>query len=263
MKTTFVQVMCRTLASSLCLLCTAVWAQEPAPAPDEELVDYADAPALERDAVDLLVQAMAELAELRETVSDLQVSLDLFMETVAKDLRVENERLRKAVRLRYERDTGLPPVPMPNRELIDSIVNDRAITEAARKAEAMESGDFNYTVVREWGRTPEDVAALAGKAASLKGMILAVPEWGADEDLLSLGRELRDGFGDFDNINIEVFDDLEAAHDFAKRGVADPEHRVLNVSRYRDSGRDVILLIRNHEVREFPGSGAEQVAPPP
>lgn len=263
MKTTAVQVLCRTLALCLCVSGTAVWAQERTPASEEELEDYANAPALERDALDLLVQVMADLVELRETVLDLQASLDLFMDTVAEDLRVENERLRRAVRLRYERDTGLPPVPMPNRALIEDIVNGQGPTAGAPDPEVMEPREFSYTVVSEWGRTPEDAAALAGNTPSLKGMILAVPEWGGDEDLLTLGRELRAGFDDFDNINIEVFDDLEAARDFARRGVANPEHRVLNVSRFRDSGRDVILLIQDEVVREFPGNDAERVAPPP
>ena len=109
-------------------------------------------------------------------------------------------------------------------------------------------GPNGYSIVKEWGRTPEMVATLNAEVSTLKGMILVVSPVISNEELIGLGHELREEFAEYDNINIEVYNDLRAAQQYAETNVGDPKHRVLSVSKFGASGRDVILLIRGDEV---------------
>lgn len=117
--------------------------------------------------------------------------------------------------------------------------------------EAAPPAEFSHSVVREWGRTPAQAAEIGGGATSLKGMVLVVPAGSDPYDIDQLGRDLRNQFAHFDNINIEVFDDADAAEAYAQTNVANPAHRVLSVSRHRASGRDVILRIRDGVTMEI------------
>ena len=103
---------------------------------------------------------------------------------------------------------------------------------------------LNYDVASEWGRTPEQAAAEGANVASLKGMACAVRPGVSDADLAALGRLLRNQFDAYDNINIEVFDSLEAAQQSGSDRSRAAAHRVLIVSKHRASGRDAILLIK-------------------
>jgi hypothetical protein len=215
-----------------------------------QIEDAADQPAVARDDSELLLRTLEELAELKELVRQLQESLELFMDSTAYELQEENRRLRRAVKLRYREEAGgLPTVPMPDRDLLDQILELGSVPSPALKAPPQE---FSYTVVDEFGRTPEAAARVGGNATSLKGMIVVVPGWSSDEQLIAMGRELRQKFNDYDNINIEVFNNLETAHRYMETYVADPVHRVMNISRFREQGRDTILLIKGNTVREIP-----------
>lgn len=187
-----------------------------------------------------------EVAELRDAVTELNQTLDAVLQSVINELRKENERLRAALRDQFTTESGgLPNVPRPDRELLEQVLADsppQAHDEAPR--------EFSYTVVKEWRRTPEQAAELGGKAESLIGMIVAVPEWSTEQDLVGLGRRLRAEYATYDNINIEVFKNVAAAFEFADRGVTHPEDRVLNVSKFKADGRDLILLIQNGRARE-------------
>ena len=212
--------------------------------------DAADQPAVARNDTELLLRTIEELSELKETVRLLRESLELFMDTVAFDLRAENRRLRRAVNLRYGQDQGgLPPVPMPGRDLLEQIlelgVEPPPVVEPPPQ-------EFTYTVVDEFGRTPEAAAQAGGDTLSLKGMIVAIPGWASDEQIIDLGRELRLKYDDYDNINIEVFNDMDTARRYKETHVARPEHRVLNISRFKEQGRDAILLIKGDVVTEIP-----------
>ncbi len=212
--------------------------------------DVADQPAVARDDSELLLRTLEELAELKELVRQLQESLKLFMDSTAYELQEENRRLRRAVKLRYREEAGgVPTVPMPDRDLLDQILEPGSVPPPALKAPPQE---FSYTVVDEFGRTPEAAASVGGKATSLKGMVVVVPERSSDEQLIAMGRELRQKFNDYDNINIEVFNNMETAYRYMKTHVADPVHRVMNISRFREQGRDTILLIKGNTVREIP-----------
>jgi hypothetical protein len=82
-------------------------------------------------------------------------------------------------------------------------------------------------------------------------MICVVPLGSLDEDLEQLGRELRNRFVHYDNINIEVFDDIEAAQRYADTNLTNAARRVMRVSKHTASGRDVILLMGDGGTREI------------
>jgi len=111
---------------------------------------------------------------------------------------------------------------------------------------------FAFTVVDEWGRSPETVAELGGGATTLIGVAGAVPPRSARADIVALGRQLRAEYEAYDNINIEVFDTETAARDFAESQTVDPEHHVLSISRHRASGRDLIIYLTKGEAETIP-----------
>ncbi|MDP7638742.1 MAG: hypothetical protein QGG73_03370 [Candidatus Hydrogenedentes bacterium] len=231
----------------VCAVCWYLLSNAGAAAQDE---GAADQPAAARDDSELLLRTIEELAELKETVQQLRESLERFMDTVAFDLREENRRLRRTVNLRYgEERGGLPAVPMPDRELLEQVLERDVEPLPAVEHPPQKS---TYTVVDEFGRTPEAAARLGGNAMSLKGMIVAIPGWAGDDQIIGLGRELRLKYDDYDNINIEVFNDMNTAHQYREMHVGKPGHRVLSISRFKEQGRDTILLMKDGATTEIP-----------
>lgn len=129
-------------------------------------------------------------------------------------------------------------------------------TDAENPSQPMEAtpdaAPFSYNIVREWGRSPAQAAALGSDVSSLKGMVIVVTPGAAAETLDQLGRDLHTQYAAFENINIEVFDDADAAEAFAQSNVANPAHRVLSVSKHKASGRDVILRTLDGITLEIP-----------
>ena len=211
-----------------------------------------------------LAEIRAQLIELRAEVSRLQTVIDVYSGSLLADLKDENERLRRQIRRLpggyiEALDSGLPVVPMPDGELIERAVRDaensRALDDAALGEEQgapVAAGELGYTVVAEWGRTPEEAAEFGPEVTSLKGMICVVPAGAGEKDLIDLGWHLRSECKGFDNINIEVFDDIEAAESYEETNIIPPEHHVMGVSKHRSSGRDILLLFSNGVAQEFP-----------
>ncbi len=216
-----------------------------ASAQEEPPDDFADRPAVERSNADLLLEVLSELATLREEVRRLHESMDTFQANAIRQLQEENRSLRRAVPGRAEEAapdySGLVP-------------------GADEPRQHEEPGKFEYTVVKEWGRSPEDAAAFGNGAVSLKGMLVAVPEWSSDEQIIDLGRTFRRQFDPYDNINIEIYKNVESALMYAERGTTNPDDRVMSISRFKQEGRDVILLIRGNDIHDIPVEGAD--APP-
>lgn len=214
----------------------------------------------------------AENERLRFKLKQAEREKDFMVE----DLTAENERLREEVRQVYRQSgNALPPVPTPDRDLIEDILKDPApeqLPQSDAAAPEAQQADLpgsaqvpadsseaqpvptegKVEILSEWGRTPEEAAARGGDTKSLKGIICVVPPGTGDEYLIKLGRTMHKQFDAYDNVNIEVFDDRAAAESFQKTNTDPSGRRVMSVSKHAASGRDVILLIRGEKVEEVP-----------
>lgn len=225
-----------------------------------------------------------EIQTVRDELRLLQATLDLLVNQVMADQRKENEYLRQEILRLSEQQAayGLPDparVPRPGINIIREVLEAQGQTatepETAREEnigplpqealllpdvaddgseeEEEEEGEpepFSFSTVQEWGRSPEMVVEIGDGAASLKGIVGIVSPGSRREDIEQLGRDLRKQYEGYDNINIEVFDDEESAHQYAETQVGDSDHRVLSISRHAASGRDVILYLRKGEAVE-------------
>lgn len=190
------------------------------------------------------VESQAETDKLKDTLERMQEELVQKSDAI-RALEDENEKLRQALRLRFGGGgAGLPPVPIPNRDLIESILREQAPFAERREIAGDSAGAEAYTVVSEWGRSPEVAKSLPGEVASLIGLALAVTPGMPGAELKRLGQDLRENYAAYDNINIEVFDDVGAARAFANEGKSDPTHRVMSISKFKHSGRDSLVLYR-------------------
>ena len=205
-------------------------------------------------------QLEAELCALRDDMRMLQSTLDLMVNKIMADLREENEQLREEVRrlnaLRgVQGMSDINAVPRPGRSAID-----QALSEPPAAPPAPPPPPFKFTIVREWGRSAEEAQKLGGDTQSLKGLIGVVPAGSLRADVEKLARDLRNKYDGYDNINVEVFDDPVTAQAFAANRTADPEHRVLSVSRHKASNRDAIVILTNGKGEMI---SADPDAPPP
>lgn len=193
-----------------------------------------------------LDQLRAEVSALRQELKQLSETLDLMINRVMADLENENAQLREELRKVYgSSGMNLPPqVPRPGGELVDQVLSEAPLPEYPAAAEPAPQAPvaFSYSVLQEWGRSPEAAEELGGNVSSLKGMVCVVPKGSQRPDLEAMGRELRKMYEQFENINIEVFDDEEAAKTYAGQNKMSAAHRVLSVSKHQASGRDTILF---------------------
>ena len=209
-------------------------------------------------------QLQEEIAALRGQVEALQHAFDVYLGGIVRDLQAENERLRGELRRMYTRGSSdgaeSAPMPRPYAEsaapaspspVLDAIIaRDESILQDAIEAGAPAA--MTFAPLSEWGRTPEEAAELGDGTLSLKGAVGVVPAGGTRETLVALGRELRAGLGGYDNVNIEVFDDVASARAFIDTNASPGRHRVLTVSKHLRSGRDVILLYSEDDIEEIP-----------
>jgi len=223
-----------------------------------------------------------EMQALRDEMHLLQATLDLMVNQMMADMRTENEYLRKELLRMSELQAGygMPDptlIPRPGIDIIRQVLESQQATNpeteqppalegefpvipefgaAAEEApmeyeeEEGEPEPFVYTPIKEWGRTPEMIEELGDDATSLKGMVGMVPPRSRRADIEQLGRDLRNQYDAYDNINIEVFDDEKAAQDYAEDQTGDENHRVLSISKHAASGRDVILFLKKGEAAE-------------
>ncbi len=216
---------------------TPVPAPAPAPAP-------APTPTISPEGPATMEQLQSEVCALRDDMRMLQGTLDLMVNKIMADLRDENNQLRDEIRrlnaLRGAQGMAdINSVPRPAGAAVD-----QALSEPPSKP-APPPPPFKFTVIREWGRTAAEAQKLGGDAQSLKGMIGLVPAGSLRDDMVKLARDLRHKYDEFDNINIEVFDDPVIANAYAANKTAQPEHRVLSVARHKASNRDTIVLLTN------------------
>ena len=222
----------------------AVAAQEDA---DEDL----PAVDIEADILDIKLQ----LTELRAEVSRLQQTLDLYMGSLLPGLQEENRVLRRELgRLQGTNAPDEPTIPRPAGHYIEEILSrEGTAPEAQAPLPGPPSGApvTACEVIAEWGRTPEEALLIDPEVPSLKGAIWVTPAGASEAELVALARRLRSECDGYDNVNIEVFDDLDTARAFKETNVAQPESRVLSISKHAGSGRDTILLFKDGQAREL------------
>ncbi len=195
-----------------------------------------------------------EIGRLREEIRLLRDLLE--QGVVGRIISLENEvrMLRGALQQQqiaaYGNGTIVPqpgdtPMPQPFSESSSSGLP--TPPPMAEPEPPLPTEAFRFTVVDEWGRSPEVAADLGGNASTLIGMAGLVPARSAREDVIALARELRADYEAYDNINIEIFDSERAAQDFAADQSVDPAHHVASISRHKGSGRDLILYLANEQ----------------
>ena len=180
--------------------------------------------------------------------------MSALMGSELQGMRLELQSLRESVDgLSARLDAmGAPPAPAPPaREPVPEVSAETPVEDGVPRTITFgpsEKSDAPVEVppleiVSEYGRDLE--AAAAVQRASLKGMVCVVPPDTPRAALERLGRDLRAQYDAYDNISIDVFDDAEAANIYAKQPSANAAHRVLKITRYRDTGQDVVVLYRD------------------
>lgn len=186
-------------------------------------------------------QLRHEVEDLHREVVRLQETVDAALAYLVGELGDENRRLKKDLATREELEQGPADdvVPMPN-----------APVPVSAPTPTVDYGEAGYLSVKEWGRTPEQAKEIGPAVGSLRGMICAVPPGSSDEQLKAIGKKLRDECAGYDNINIEIFDEEAAARDYAERNVRSNKHFVMNITRHKASGQDVVVLVKENGARE-------------
>lgn len=188
----------------------------------------------------------AEVSELRAEVKRLQETIDLTISYVVGDLQEENRRLREEIARVY---SATPGAADESGDIVylspDSMTVPETAVDNSEASAPVDFGDKGYAVIKEWGRSPEEVSTLGKGIPSLKGMICVAPANLDDAALTEIGRAIRTEFDAYDNMVIEVFDDETAAKAYAETNVRSTQHNVLSIQKDGASGRDHILLNRN------------------
>ena len=78
---------------------------------------------------------------------------------------------------------------------------------------------------------------------TLAGLVAFVAPDAAPQELEALAGELRHTYASYDNINIQVFHDIETARIYAELGKSSPEHLVLSISKHKHSERDKMIRL--------------------
>jgi len=193
----------------------------------------------------------SEVAGLRKDVDRLQETVDAALAYLVGELGAENRKLRTDLAADNDATTQdpltetevaaeAPPAPEPL---------------AMPAPQRVDYGEAGYLAIKEWGRTPEQAAELAaakpGAAVStLRGMICAISPGLAEDELTAIGKRIRASCDGYDNVNIDIFDDESAARDFAENNVRSSTHLVMNITRHKTSGQDVMVRIHANGTRE-------------
>ncbi|MGC8737378.1 MAG: hypothetical protein ACP5UA_01880 [Candidatus Hydrogenedens sp.] len=191
-----------------------------------------------------------EIQEMKISLQQIQQTLDYLVNHVITDLEAENQQLKATLQ-----SYGLNPIPQdmirtPSSKYIPGSPANEGITTPVPSTSTrtkIENNDtppqeFYFRVLEEWGRNPEVVKQMNSNAPTIKGIIGVVPYGSPKEKLQELARELRLKYDEYDNINIEVFDDDVSAKEYIKKNIKSKEHNVLSISKHKESGRDIISI---------------------
>lgn len=200
-----------------------------------------------------MMRLQQEVRLLRELIEEGVVNRVMTLENEVRDLKAT---------LRAQRG-GAPMVPQPDAPATARLPEPEMAApsptptaqESARVERAVATEPFAFTVVDEWGRSPEAVAELGNGASTLIGLSGLVPAGSTRADVVGLARELRAKYRDYDNIVIEIFDSEEAALAFAESQQVDEASRVLSISRARADGRDLMIYFGGELPEPLPVGG--------
>lgn len=164
-----------------------------------------------------------ELKALQSSVRRLEETLQKFMDSAMAEMRKENRLLREELRRLeaypgarlYRDDAPDSPSDTESSPRVDQRIGFMDELSSGEGPDAAKK--FEYIIVKEWDRTRERAERLGRNAPTLKGMICVVTESSTREELEELARRLRARFDDYDNINIEVFNNLETAQRYANQ----------------------------------------------
>lgn len=235
--------------------------ETPRQAPDHIVVEVTEDGKIVPGAAASQAELVAEIKRLNEKFDQLQETVNLVVTQMMSDVEDENEQLRAEIQRLQARDqAGLLSsafVPRPAGELLNSLAEEaRGMTDEELEANAAPPeppAQFTFNIISEWGRDPDAVAQLGGNAPTLKGVVGMVPRGSTREEIEQLGRDLRAQYDNYDNINIEIFDDPVAAQAFADSQTLDPERRVLSISKYAATNRDSMTYYENGESMDLGG----------
>ncbi len=213
---------------------------EPEAAPEEKMPVLSPTHSIETMEMMRLQQ---EIRLLRELIEEGMLNRVTALEAEVRDLKAT---------MRGEQPAG-PVVPKPDEPARARLPQPEpgAATEpkpemslqdlAAAQLPAEPAVDFAFTVVDEWGRSPEAVVESGGTASTLIGLAGLVPAGSTRADIVALAQELRTKYRAYDNIVIEVFDDAAAAQEFADSQKVDAESRILSIAKSKADGRDLMI----------------------
>lgn len=222
------------------------------------LIPAEDGPARASD----VAAVLEEVEALRRDVARLEQSVNVIMRSRVSQLQEENRALRRELQRLYttgpRQGIGYQPpqVPAPGRDILEEVYSTEPETPSPEPEQenpdaplppitaiaAPAAGPVQYHIMKEWGRTPEEAVSL--NASSLKGMVCVVPESTPEEALTALGKSLRKEFDEYDNITIDVFNNADAARAYLESNASPGVHRVLTVTRHKNTQNDAIVLFR-------------------
>ncbi len=195
-------------------------------------------------------RVLREIQEIKISLQQIQQTLDYLVNHVIADLEAENQQL-KATLQSYginplpqdvTRNTTSPYIPGGPAKNDTPIPLSETEMKPKQKVPADIPQEFSFRIIEEWGRSPEVVRQMNTNAPSIKGIIGVVPPGSSREQLQELARELRAKYDEYDNINIEVFDDETSAKEYIEKNIKNREHNVLSISKHKDSGTDNITI---------------------
>lgn len=192
-----------------------------------------------------------ELQEMRLSLQQIQQTLDYLVNHVIADLEAENQKL-KATLQNYGinplfQDTTRNPSSkyIPGSPMGDNVPSSLPSPDIDTKKENTPltiPQEFYFKILEEWGRNPDVVKQMNAHAPTIKGIIGVVPYGSPKEKLQELARELRFKYDEYDNINIEIFDDETSAKEYIEKNIKSQDHNVLSISKHKESGRDIITV---------------------
>lgn len=192
-----------------------------------------------------------ELQEMRLSLQQIQQTLDYLVNHVIADLEAENQQLKATLQ-----NYGINPIPqdtnqnpsskyIPGSPIKDNLPSSIPLPQMDIKQEKVSTTtpqEFYFKILEEWGRNPEVVKQMNANAPTIKGIIGVVPYGSPKEKLQELAHELRLKYDEYDNINIEIFDDETSAKEYIEKNIKNQDHNVLSISKHKESGRDIITI---------------------